>query len=84
MIKQALFKLSFNQNGEVVGAELTPEGKEKGCILKQGRDQVTPDFLAERFSEHKNVEAVEISVIKLSGSPDCIIYIGNIPICICC
>ena len=82
-MKQAYFKLLFNQNGEVVGAELTPEGEERGCVLWQG-DEVTPEFLAKKFAEHRKQEAIGSSIIKLSGSPDCIIYIGGFPICICC
>jgi len=82
--KEAYFKLLFDMNGEAVGAELTELGSEMGCILKQSSEEVTPDFLAKKFSEHKKFKAVESSMIKLSGSPNCIIIICGWPICFCC
>ena len=83
MGEKAYFKLLVDLNGEVVGAELTQEGKDAGCVLTQGRE-VTPDFLAGKFIKHQNWSTTESGAIKLSSSPGCIIYIGGWPICICC
>jgi hypothetical protein len=82
MAKKPYYVLVFDNNGNIIDAKLTEEGAEH-CTIKKGKE-VTAEFLAERFSELTSYAAVDAGGIKLSSNPDCIIYIGNIPICICC
>ena len=78
------FIVYFDKHGNVKGVEITDTGKEKGCKIEAEGVQLTLEKINEIISRHKNIEKKSHSVLNLSGSPDCIIYLNNYPICICC
>ena len=81
---EADFIVYFDKHGNVKGVELTERGKETGCKIEAQGEQLTLEKINEIISRHRNIEKKSHSVINLSGSPDCIIYLNNYPICICC
>ena len=79
-IEDADYILFYDKNGKVKGAKLTDAGVKKKCKLTQGKDVDLKDI----YQKHTKAEALAVDVIKFSGSPDCIIYIGGWPVCVCC
>ena len=81
---EAIFAVYYDLNGDVCDVELTERGKKKGCAIKAQGADLTPQKIVEIIKGHNKVEVKSHPLLKLSGSPDCIIYLNNWPICICC
>jgi hypothetical protein len=77
------FTVFYDNNGNIKFAKLTDQGRDRKCKLTQG-DDFTTKFLFKKIAKHKNIETLQNNWIKLSGSPDCIIYVDGWPICVCC
>ena len=80
----ANYKLYYDNNGDILYAELTSAGISSKCELTQGPDKVNDKFLKELYKKHEIAEPLGNNAIKFSGSPDCIVYIGGWPVCVCC
>ena len=77
------FIVHFDRHGNVKSVALTPTGEQADCKIEAKGAQVF-EILNEKISRHTNMEKKSHSIITLSGSPDCIFYLNNYPICICC
>jgi hypothetical protein len=69
----------YDKQGEPVDVYAVPP-----CKVKARGKQVTTEFIRDIIAKHKKANVKSQTVIHVSGSPDCIIYIFGIPICICC
>ena len=72
--------VNYNTNGEIVS--IKSPGK-KCPIEAEGRDAVKKK-MAEKLMEGYDIKAIGEDLFRLHKNPTCIIYLGNIPICICC
>lgn len=79
----AIFAVYYDQNGDIVKVDVTEYAK-KGCKVRAEGKELTNELIAKIIAEHSRVEIIDGNIIHCYGSPDCWIWIGGFPICICC